>query len=846
MKTISPRMYLPVLLITIVILVGACDQKQPITPATGPDYTYKEWPYEIPARIADSENKDLFIMTLGKVETNLADGVYDPVSDEVTLDNGQKIANYYRDTLGITYYSPIDKSIFPLPPSGLCTWYYYYQDINEQEVKLNTDWISDNLIDYGAKYIQIDDGWQKEKENGKHGSRDWSGIDMAFPSGMANLASYIKEKGLIPGIWIAPHGQSNDSVVMANPGVFIFKPDSTSASITWEGDWLIDPTSEDAHKYLGNLFTEMVDWGYDYFKIDGQPIVVDEYAKTSEFMKVPGKDNELLYRSTLETMREAIGDKRYLLGCWGTPTEGMGLMNGSRTGGDVVLGWSGFDVALMPTMNYYYQHNIAWYTDPDVMLLRQPLTYNQAQVWATLQGLTGQALMSSDRLMDLSDDRIELMRKVYPATDIRPLDLFPSNIRKKIWDLKINHLGRQYDVVGLFNFGEEKLEQIHLDWNEIGLTEDVPYHVFDFWNNEYLGAWEKGMACEVAPTSCRVLTLMPDNGKIRIISTNRHITQGWIDLENFSIDKESNTISGESNVIKNDPYQIHIAYPRGEFYNITKIKAKGDGGQLKSKITNHQTWATATIYPSSTASIEWQIFVEKTDYNYKYITRDPGSVSAEIIGIDGVKLSWRAQYYLNAGYQVYLNDELAAYSPSTNLKLHGLNPTMDYKIDVRTVWTDGAVSKKDENNRNQALSLNLQSLLDHNFDLTKLTESESVDRVFGNSMINGVTYEKSIQSFGSAESDFKIYGLFNNFNAIIGIDDNSFGSGESAMIFKIIGDGKVIYSSAPIKKGQKPTKISVNIRKVETLRLITESTVTNGNRWRGQRALWVNPILVKN
>ena len=42
--------------------------------ASGPDYTYKEWPYEIPARIADGENEDLFLMALGKAETSLADG----------------------------------------------------------------------------------------------------------------------------------------------------------------------------------------------------------------------------------------------------------------------------------------------------------------------------------------------------------------------------------------------------------------------------------------------------------------------------------------------------------------------------------------------------------------------------------------------------------------------------------------------------------------------------------------------------------------------------------------------------------------------------------------------------
>ena len=248
---------------------------------------------------------------------------------------------------------------------------------------------------------------------------------------MAELASYISSLGLTPGIWIAPHGQSRDQVVKDNPNVFLLKPDGSSASDTWEGRYLVDPTTEASRTYLGELFGKMHAWGYRYYKIDGQPIVVDEFAKKKPFMKQSQDDTNALYRDTLNTMRSAIGPESYLLGCWGTPVEGIGIMNGSRTGGDVVRGWEGgFMLAMRATMQHYYLHNVAWYADPDTMLLRSPLTVDQARAWATLQGLTGQALMSSDRLMDLSADRVELLKRICPAVDIRPLDLFPSRARQ--------------------------------------------------------------------------------------------------------------------------------------------------------------------------------------------------------------------------------------------------------------------------------------------------------------------------------------------------------------------------------------------------------------------------------
>ena len=262
-KSVSKTLLIALIPTAILLFIASCNETEV---ATGPEYTYKDWPYKIPARISDEKNPDLFLMALGNVETNLADGTYDPVEDEIILNDGTVIPDWYRDTLGVEFYSPIKKDIFPLPPSGMCTWYYYYQHINEDEVKLNARWLSENLLDYGATYLQIDDGWQKERADGGHGSRDWTGIDMAFPSGMPDLAEYITAHGLVPGIWIAPHGQSNDSVVMANPRVFIFKPDSTSASSTWEGKWLVDPTSEAAHTYLYDLFDMMVKWGYDYYK----------------------------------------------------------------------------------------------------------------------------------------------------------------------------------------------------------------------------------------------------------------------------------------------------------------------------------------------------------------------------------------------------------------------------------------------------------------------------------------------------------------------------------------------------------------------------------------------------
>jgi hypothetical protein len=410
-------------------------------------------------------------------------------------------------------------------------------------------------------------------------------------------------------------------------------------------------------------------------------------------MKNPSGDGAELYRKTLADIRTTIGPKRYLLGCWGTPLAGAGIMNGSRTGGDVVLGWGGFQVALQPTMAYYFLHNIVWYSDPDVLLVRAPLTLDQARVWATLEGLTGQALMSSDRLTDLSEERVELLRRVYPAVDIRPLDLFPSERNKRIWDLKINHLNRHYDVAGVFNFDTNQASQILLKWKDLGLPDDKPVHVFDFWNQEYLGAWPKGMVVDTAPTSCRVLTLLPDNGGIQLISTSRHITQGWVDLAELSQNQTGDTFAGTSRVIKNDPYELRFVFPRGTNYRVKNADAHAGRRHLPVKIFEHDGWAAVRMIPSKTEDIKWTVQFAATE-SLHFPPSAPVNPGFDRVGADGVNLHWEEQYYLNDGYQVYLNGQLLGYTPAASFPLRDLDPHASYVAEIRTVAKDGRESAK--------------------------------------------------------------------------------------------------------------------------------------------------------
>jgi hypothetical protein len=781
------------------------------------------WPHLVPARVRDGANKDLMVMTLGAVNPSIADGAFDALKDEMRLRDGTLLKNYFRDTLKIKYFHPIDKTRFPLPPSGWCSWYFFYQEIDENEIKLTANWIAENLKDYGVQYVQIDDGWQGTGR-GLGENRDWSTINNRFPGGMDGLARYIKSLGLKPGIWLAPHGQSNANVVKNHPGVFMMKKDGTSASSTWEGTYLIDPSAPEAQKYLKNLFTTLSGWGYEYFKIDGQPIVVREYRNKKDFMKGPVIDSDELYRDTLETIREAIGPDRYLLGCWVIPLEGVGLMNGSRIGADVLPNWDGFKFAMRATMQYYFLHNIAWYADPDVFIVRPPLAIEQARAWATLQGLTGQAALMSDRLVDLSPERLELVKRVYPAVDIRPLDLFSSDRNKRIWDLKINHLGREYDVVGVFNFDESKSTPMFVNFRDLGLPAAKLVHVFDFWNREYLGAWEKGISVELAPASTRVLTLIPATEEIQLISTNRHITQGWVDLISHKYDATKNVYSGRSKVVKNDPYELRFAFPRGKYYQIKSATARSRTGRLPVRIANHQGWAAIEIASPRTTEVSWDVVFEPARA-YRFPVREPGHLWAERAGLDGANLRWTVPHQPAAGYQVSLNGSMVGFTPTQVFALRGLDANTTHTAEVRTVWQDGKLSEKKAQLSFTLPKIQSAEIFVSDLDPVRLTtgwRQPELNRNFnsGGLIVGGRQWEKGIGMPTNSEIEFELNGTYDSFVALVGIDDE-FNNNDARAEFLVLGDGKQLWASDGMKKsdGTKPVKVDVKNVKRLTLRV---------------------------
>jgi alpha-galactosidase len=82
-------------------------------------------------------------------------------------------------------------------PSGWCSWYQYYTNLNARDIQNHLALLDANRPSLPLELLQIDDGFEQFVG-------DWFTFKPGFPDGVAPLAGEIHDRGLTPGLWLAP------------------------------------------------------------------------------------------------------------------------------------------------------------------------------------------------------------------------------------------------------------------------------------------------------------------------------------------------------------------------------------------------------------------------------------------------------------------------------------------------------------------------------------------------------------------------------------------------------------------------------------------------------------------
>jgi hypothetical protein len=443
------------------------------------------------------------------------------------------------------------------------------------------------LTKYGFNLLQIDDRWQLS-------GRDFTSYNPKgpYPNGMKPTAEKIKAEGMTPGIWFIPTGwDPNRPVFKEHQNWFVHKKDGSIYTVHWAGSCL-DMTHPEAREFLYGVISRITrQWGFKYIKIDGlwtgmavkilypQPDYRDDNLGDAVFHN-QAKTNIEAYRDGLKLVRQASGEDVYILGCniaqnMRTLGASIGLVDGMRIGRDIGAKWSSILNCVEIGTRLYFMHNRLWHNDPDCLMLREPLTLDQARAWGSWIAISGQLNIASEWMSDLSDERLDIIKRSMPNHGLcgRPIDLF-ENPFGQIWHLTAGTKQNRKDIIGMFNWNDKKPDTVRVELNKLYLPVggSGTYVGFDYWTDEFIRPFTGALELELRPSSCRIVGIQKLLDRPVLVSTSRHITQGVVDVVEQNWNSQNKILSGKSRVVGSDPYELRIFAPlNGECRQVSSV-----------------------------------------------------------------------------------------------------------------------------------------------------------------------------------------------------------------------------------------------------------------------------------
>ena len=356
-------------------------------------------------------------------------------------------------------------------PIGWSTWDYYFTSATENDVKANVDFIAGNkTLKEKVRYVAIDDGWQQREGDWICGAR--------YPSGLKSLVSYIKEKGLEAGIWIAPTRLHFLCATVMRRHDFLVR-NHLGDPIMDEDMYVLDPTHPDGEKFLRETFAYLRDCGFTFYKLD----FVSNLLKCDCFYDKSAGHYDAL-KKLFKIARECVGEECHLMGCSLPYCIGKGVADSRRTGLDIHNTFSHLKKCLEMAWYQFVSNERVHRLDLDYLIVRgkdttddkqtnvlnplqglyraeqtdkfrwrdgEDFSYNEAKCWCAILLMSGSSLFLGDNLQRLNEKGLSLVCTVLKYADFHyslPV-LSGGEGLPEIW--KKEETGSVY----AFNFGDE-------------------------------------------------------------------------------------------------------------------------------------------------------------------------------------------------------------------------------------------------------------------------------------------------------------------------------------------------------------------------------------------------------
>jgi hypothetical protein len=164
-------------------------------------------------------------------------------------------------------------------------------------------------------------------------------------------------------------------------------------------------------------------------------------------------------------------------------------------------------------------------------------------------------------------------------------------------------------VIGLFNWSNTNAT-FETSLDRIGLPADHDYVLFDFWSNQLLPLAKGRLDVSVPAQSCRILAVRPTVDRPQLLSTSRHVTQGIVDVLAEHWNRGANTLTGRSQVVANDPYELRVVLPdNGQHWSVARAELSATDQAAGSTITVNARdgLVRATLHAATSREVGWTL-----------------------------------------------------------------------------------------------------------------------------------------------------------------------------------------------------------------------------------------------
>lgn len=380
------------------------------------------------------------------------------------------------------------------------------------------------------------------------------------------------------------------------------------------GDWDYFNKGYSTYDFTDTGFSNHMREVYSNLKNGGVRGLMYDYAYTG-WADSGGMDDKYAtagshYRHIYELAKEGLGDDCYL--------HERNLARGS----DITLGivasqriWGDTDIVTPEMVTRgglrWYKNRVAVAYDMDAknLIKVSPDNPDGLRKMLTMCYVASSRLLLANSFCMLDSNHIYTLSRVFPfhqqPVTARPVDMLIHKY-PKIYDFRIHD---DWHQLVFYNQNDSLPETMtaHLAGSNLagglGLIPQENFHIYDFWNDTYLGLFSGNdvLSQELRPGEARMMSVRKAVNYPQVLSTDRHLMQGLIELSDVNWSKPDKKLSGKAQLIGGESLKIAIAC---NGWSVVSANAENATSQFQIK----DNLVILELFSDTNQTVNWQLF----------------------------------------------------------------------------------------------------------------------------------------------------------------------------------------------------------------------------------------------